>query len=80
MPRTLEEVDADIARFQAAEDDLLLGKSMQSLKHNGREVGFDAGGDRSALVRRRLLELKHERAKLTGERSPFAPITPPIMD
>lgn len=79
MPRTLEQIDADIAKFQKAQDDLLLGNKAQTLKHNGRERTVEIGSNREGGIRRRLLELQHERAKLTGERSPFAPIIPPIM-
>lgn len=79
MARTLEEIDADIAKFQAALDDLLLGNKAQTLKHNGRERTTETGSNRAGDIRRRLLELQHERSRISGERSPFAPIIPPIM-
>lgn len=78
MPRTLEEIDADIAKFRKAQDDMLLNTAPSRMKHGDREVAFE-GGDRASGIRRRLLELEHERSTLTGERSPAAPIFPSIM-
>ena len=78
MPRTLEEIDADIAKFQSALEDALLGKAPSRMKHGDREIQFE-GGDRVVRIQRRLLDLKHERSQITGERSPASPIFPPIM-
>lgn len=79
MARTLEEIDADIATFQAALDKRDLGTSVERMKHGDREVSFASDGPAStSRLNRRLMELRHERACLTGERSPASPIVPGI--
>ena len=75
MARTLAEIDADIAKFQKAQDDLVLGKRLQGVKHGDREAQY--GSNFSATERsiaRRLRELAAERARITGDLSPNRPV------
>ncbi|RKQ95430.1 hypothetical protein [Maricaulis maris] len=77
MPRPLEEIDADIATFQAAYDKLLLGTRPQGLKHGDREIQF--GSNFSATekaLKQRLHTLTVERARLTGDPLPHRPYSP----
>ncbi|WP_417491864.1 hypothetical protein [Maricaulis sp.] len=78
MARTLEQIDADIARFQAALDESDLGTRVAGMKHGERDIQFANGGAPTSRLNRRLLELKHERSLLTGDRSPASPIVPGI--
>lgn len=75
--RTLEEIDADIARFQTALDELQLGTRVQGMKHGEREVQY--GSNFSATeksLKLRLRQLTVERARLTGDALPHRPFAP----
>ena len=74
MPRTLEEIDADIAKFREALDELALGGKPSRMRHGDREIQFAGGSDPEAPLRRRLFELRTERARLTGEAAPGRPL------
>ena len=76
MARTLEEIDADIAKFQARLDKLLDPDRPQSLEHNGRKVSRSGPGDLLDQVKLRLRQLQAERARVAGTASPRAPYTP----
>ncbi|MGP1276011.1 MAG: hypothetical protein ACQRW7_11390 [Caulobacterales bacterium] len=75
--RTLAEIDADIAAFQAARRKALLGEAVSSMKHGDREIRFEGGMEkRVQMIDAELLKLRHERSQLTGERSPMAAYHP----
>lgn len=77
MARTLAEIDADISKFQTALDDLLLGTRLRGVKKGERDVQYDTNvAETKRGLEKRLFELRHERACVSGDRSPAAPIRP----
>jgi hypothetical protein len=75
MPRTLEEIDADIAEVRKAEREFLLGRRPQSMKHGEREISFGSNfAETRRMLTQELFKLRTERARLTGEAAPGRPI------
>ena len=73
--RTLVEIDADIAKIRSAMDEVLTGSRVTEMGKGDRTVKFSTGGasDEVAL-RRRLAELRAERARVSGDLSPARPV------
>ncbi|WP_420433053.1 hypothetical protein [Hyphobacterium sp.] len=73
--RTVEQIDADIATYQARLDKALDPDRAESIRHGDRELKRGAGG--AAMVneiRRRLAELRAERARVAGGHNPARPV------
>lgn len=74
---TLEEIDAEIAALEKALTDFLLGKRKGEVRYEGVAVRY--GGDfvlTLEAIRKRIVELKIARARLTGEPTGLGPIRP----
>lgn len=75
MARTLSEIQADLDKYQAALDKLLLGETVEEMSKGDRKLRFrGAGADQEGAIRRRLAELRAEYARAGGGRSPRRPV------
>jgi hypothetical protein len=74
MARDAAAVQAEIDTLETRLTALADPDRVEGIKRGDRELRFRAAGDSETSIRRRLRELKAELARLTGGRSPAAPI------
>ena len=73
MARTLAEIDAEIAALEAAKRARLTGRQASKVSYDGK-ISTEFATASLTDIETELLKLRAERARLTGDRSPVAPV------
>ena len=76
MPRTIEQIDADIASFETARRSRLLGQTATRVSYDGESVDYSSVSLEE--LDRELVRLRLERAAVSGEPSGLRPFRPTL--
>lgn len=74
MARDAAAIQAEIDTLETRLTALADPDRVEGIKRGDRELRFRSAGDSEVSIRRRIRELKGQLARLTGGRSPAAPI------